>query len=326
MKRKNGFTLIELIAVLVILAILALIVTPLVMNIIRKARISADKRSIDAYGRSVELAIATYLLDNGDFPTDISQLSIEYSGDRVECETTQLNSDSSVYLTGCTVGGRNVDYTYGTDKTPSTPTYTAYSVGDSVTYNNVDYYVIKDSGTNESIVTLLKAEPLTVDEVNLYGVGHINNYSTYVSQGTAFDVKGDGSIGGMAYYSSSSCAYTNESIEDGCISDYESSDIKYVVDSWASANGLSDARLVTYDEIYNNSEEKLSCAYSCFNSLVVKYDWLYSSEYAYWGMTPSSAAKVYYVHGSGRLQDVQIYWNDIAIRPVITLKKSALEN
>ena len=51
MKKKNGFTLIELIAVLVILAILALIVTPLVMNIIRKARISADKRSIDAYGR-----------------------------------------------------------------------------------------------------------------------------------------------------------------------------------------------------------------------------------------------------------------------------------
>ena len=56
--KKKAFTLIELIAVLVILAILALIVTPLVMNIIRKARVSADKRSIDAYGRSVELAIA----------------------------------------------------------------------------------------------------------------------------------------------------------------------------------------------------------------------------------------------------------------------------
>ena len=37
MKRK-GFALIELIEVLVILAILALIVTPLVNNIIRKAK------------------------------------------------------------------------------------------------------------------------------------------------------------------------------------------------------------------------------------------------------------------------------------------------
>ena len=34
--KRKGFTLIELIAVLVILAILALIVTPLVMNIIRE--------------------------------------------------------------------------------------------------------------------------------------------------------------------------------------------------------------------------------------------------------------------------------------------------
>lgn len=69
--KKKGFTLIELIAVLVILAILALIVTPLVMNIIKKARISADKRSIDTYGRSIELAVASYLLDNGSFPTSI---------------------------------------------------------------------------------------------------------------------------------------------------------------------------------------------------------------------------------------------------------------
>ena len=92
--KKKGFTLIELIAVLVIMAILALILTPLVMNIIRKARISADKRSIDAYGRSIELAIADYLLDTGAFPTDISQLTIEYSGPEVVCSTTQLNPDS----------------------------------------------------------------------------------------------------------------------------------------------------------------------------------------------------------------------------------------
>lgn len=76
-KRMKGFTLIELIALLVIMAILALIVTPLVMSIIRKAEVSADKRSIDAYGRSIELAIAGYLLDNGTFPTSIEQLTIE---------------------------------------------------------------------------------------------------------------------------------------------------------------------------------------------------------------------------------------------------------
>jgi len=83
--KEKGFTLIELIAVLVIMAIIALMVTPLVMNIIRKARVSADKRSVDAYGRSIELAIAGYLLDTVKFPTEVSQLTIEYSGNKVEC-------------------------------------------------------------------------------------------------------------------------------------------------------------------------------------------------------------------------------------------------
>ena len=46
------------------------------MNIIRKARISADKRCIDTYGRSIELAIASYLMDNGDFPTSIDELTM----------------------------------------------------------------------------------------------------------------------------------------------------------------------------------------------------------------------------------------------------------
>ena len=96
--KRKAFTLIELIAVLVIMAIIALIATPLVMNIIRKARISADKRSIDAYGRSIELAIAGYLMDTGDFPTSISELTIEYTGEEVVCTTTNLNSDSSIDL------------------------------------------------------------------------------------------------------------------------------------------------------------------------------------------------------------------------------------
>ena len=189
-KKMKGLTLIELIAVLVIMAILALIVTPLVMSIIKKAKTSADKRSIDAYGRSIELAIAGYLLDNGTFPTSIDQLTIEYSGEEVVCSTTQLNSDSSVYLAGCTVDGRNVDYAYGSDKTP---TYQVYSVGDEVTYNNVSYIVIKNSGAKETTVTLLKSEPLTVEEVNQYGVGHVNmnvpSNTSYYQQ--AYNQQGD---------------------------------------------------------------------------------------------------------------------------------------
>ena len=105
MSNKKGFTLIELIGVLVILAIIALIVTPLVMNIIRKVKISVRKRSIDAYGRSVELAIASYLLDTGTFPTNeqLPNLNIEYSGNKVECNVMQMKRNGGLYLSQCRV-------------------------------------------------------------------------------------------------------------------------------------------------------------------------------------------------------------------------------
>ncbi len=282
--RKRGFTLIELIAVLVIMAILALIVTPLVMNIIRKARIAADKRSIDAYGRSIELAIAGYLLDTGKFPTSVGDLSIEYSGDEVICSITQLNDDSSVYLTGCTVKGRTVDYAYGSDKTPPAPTYTAYSVGDSVTYNNVNYYVIKNSGTTESSVTLLKAEPLSYSEVQTY------------SAGTGASIYDKNGYGGMQYHSSSNS--------------YEGSYIKTAVDAWkaAKAPAATEARLITKNELIDNLGYVLkeNATYEQYIPSGTTPSWVYNSNYYYWTMSPytDSASSVWLVFDSTLVRTV----------------------
>ena len=329
--RKKGFTLIELIAVLAIMAILALIATPLVMSIIRKARVSADKRSVDAYGRSIELAIAGYLLDTGKFPTEVSQLTIEYSGDEVVCETTQINTDSSVYLAGCKVKGRDVtNYTYGSDKSPS---YKAYNIGDEVTYNNVDYYVIKDSGTKESTVTLLKAEPLTVDEVNLYGTGHVNRY-TDSSVGTAYNYNEKG-YGGMAYYTSESCRFVNnELIESECKNDYSSSEVKYVVDAWKNENAKSavEARLITLDEVTSLGYEWGKYCEDCGEEWVKKDtvpSWLYSYNYSYWMSTSveNSSTQVWYgSYYMGTLNKTHVVDKSIGVRPVIVLDKSVLPN
>ena len=330
-RRKKGFTLIELIAVLVIMAILALIVTPLVLNIIRKARTAADKRSIDAYGRSIEIAIAGYLLDNGTFPTSIGQLTIEYSGDEVVCSTTQLNGDSSVYLTGCTVGGRSVDYAYGKEETG--PMYTAYSVGDQVTYNNVNYYVIADSGTSESTVTLLKAEPLSVEEVNTYGgVGtannHVNMYTAASSDSyyrTAYNSNG---YGGMTYYSSANCGYGDDSnhTSEGCTSDYAQSEVKYVVDAWAAAKApaASEARLITINEVVSLGYDNTCIEEGRCEPSANVPTWLYNSNSWYWTMSQynDSASVVWYVAGDGYHGSVDNCSG--AVRPVITLSKSSL--
>ena len=302
LKRGKGFTLIELVAVLVIMAIIALIVTPLVMSIIRKARISADKRSVDAYGRSIELAIAGYLMDTGDFPTSISELTIEYSGEEVVCSTTNLNADSSIYLAGCTVGGRSVEgYTYGKGGTTPAPSYTAYSVGDHVSYNGVTYYIIEDSDTTNDTVKLLKENPLTkteMDNLNLNGItiGQSNGYGT---------------------------------VQYGSSVDYSTSTVKQVVDAWkttAVATGdTATARLITYDELMDNlgyNKATWDASYYIVNPEYTP-SWVYNSNYSYWTMSQyQDSSRVWDVSFNGAL-DSDVPSFSRMVRPVLELSKSA---
>ena len=304
MKKREAFTLIELIAVLVILAILALIVTPLVMNIIRKARVSADKRSIDAYGRSIELAIADYLLEKGEIPTSIDQLTIEYSGDKVECNTTTLNEDGGVYLAECTVAGRNVSgYTYGKKELA---TYLAYEIGQIIEYKGINFYVIKNSSANEDTITLLKTEPLTYEDIQTYSTG--TGAETYDNNG----------IGGMQYSSNSS--------------NYETSYVKKTIDSWAQEsigiNEYNEVRLITLEELKNN------LGYILINNGSLEPFWQQSADTPtwvydidYWTMSQynDSEFEVYTVGRECVSNSSGVYGNRwSAVRPVIVISKSAL--
>ena len=337
MKRnKKAFTLIELVSVLVILAILALIVTPLVLNIIRKTRTAADKRSIDAYGRSIELAIADYLLENGTFPTSIEELTIEYSGDRVVCSNSGINEDGTIYLTDCTVNNREITgYTYGRLGF-SSEDYRAYSVGDIIEYNGIQYYVIESSTLSSETVTLLKSTPLTVDEVNEYGTGHINRYASAPWGDTSNQVKDRNGYGGIAYYTSETCGYVSGDIlTSGCISLYAQSEIKYVVDAWkiAKAPQAIEARLITYDELQENLgyEDEQYCSVENCKAIKVKTEntpeWLYDDNYySYWTMSADgdSMLEVWNVSSDGSLSSGSVYESYLTVRPVIVLSKSVL--
>jgi len=60
---KKGFTLIELLAVIVILAIIALIATPIILNIVQKARKSAAEDSVYGIMKALELSYVESMLD-----------------------------------------------------------------------------------------------------------------------------------------------------------------------------------------------------------------------------------------------------------------------
>ena len=317
MKTKKAFTLIELIAVLVILAILALIVTPIVLNIVRHSKESANKRSVDAYGKSIELAVANYLLDKGEFPTNISDLEIEYSGKEVICNISLLNEDSSVYLSECKVGSSDVKdkntsdgwYHYG-KKT----TYKAYKIGDEVTYNGINFYVIENSDENSDSVTLLKREPLKKGEVDLS--------STEIANKVSYD---DNNYLTMPYYARDNCISAGG--DSGCTTDYKLSDVKQVVDVWSNSKLKSSdlkedktgysARLITYNELtdnlgYGHNGETPS--------------WVKNSKYGYWTISQykndTSYVWIVRVYGDVVCLDVSSY--GITVRPVITLLKSAI--
>ena len=105
---KKAFTLIELIATIVILGVVTSIVSILIMNVIRNVKDSARKRSIDNYGRIIETSMAEYQSQYLKYPDSIDQLEIEYVGSVIECETRRINPDKTIYLSECKVNGKKV--------------------------------------------------------------------------------------------------------------------------------------------------------------------------------------------------------------------------
>ena len=65
--KKNAFTLIELLAVIVILAIIALIAVPVLLNIINDTKENSLKRSVELYMNSVKTSITKESM-NSNFP------------------------------------------------------------------------------------------------------------------------------------------------------------------------------------------------------------------------------------------------------------------
>lgn len=63
---KKGFTLVELLAVIVILAVIALIATPMIMGIIDKARKGALKETVHAYIESIQNTVAIKSMETSE--------------------------------------------------------------------------------------------------------------------------------------------------------------------------------------------------------------------------------------------------------------------
>ena len=99
-----AFTLIELLATIVILGLLALIVTPGVSKVIRNSKMNTAKASLEGYVREIENAVALYMTDNGVYPTNINQLEIDGKNiSKIENPNVVFKSDGTISKIKATV-------------------------------------------------------------------------------------------------------------------------------------------------------------------------------------------------------------------------------
>lgn len=161
LKHRKGFTLVELLAVIVVLGIISVIGYSVVGNVISGAQESADKENVRSFAKSVQLGLVTAQL-NGDSVSDVLDKTwleqyAKKTGNEVECSSV-VNDNGSIILAGCIVGADSANkYCYN---------------GNDVTICNIQNTIAEGDSSNAASPNLLNNNltPVVYAE-NYYGEG-----------------------------------------------------------------------------------------------------------------------------------------------------------
>ncbi len=109
MKNKKGFTLVELLAVIVILAVILVIAIPQIMKTIRASKIGVMTDSVKLIARNADQDFLNQQALNENYAatsipcTDVAKLSVDYS----TCTVAYNDGIATVTLVGSTSGKFN---------------------------------------------------------------------------------------------------------------------------------------------------------------------------------------------------------------------------
>ena len=251
------------------------------------------------------VAIGFAVNGNGVFDK-AKQATEEYNNKAIE-EQTSLN----------TLFGMVEKYTNGGgNTTPPAPTYTAYTIGDTVTVNGESFYVLENSDTSQAEVTLLAKY-------------NLNQAGTAQAPNAEYDEDTACVFSSTNYWVTAYAAYTDWStkkLDINIVRGEVAGDAIYKAKQYAKTitgdNTNNTGRLLTYEEA-----DALKTSYS---------DMIWGkanrqgegSSYYYLDFWLSSAAEydgcVWYVDGSEKEFLYRNFGGHQGVRPVITVSKSLI--
>ena len=344
--KKKGFTLIELLAVIVVLAVIALIATPIVLNLVKTAKIGSAEQSVTGYVKAVENTIIKDMINN----KEVSDGTYKY--DSIEADISGKRPTSGKYTVK---NGKVESGNFCVD-------------GYYIEYKNGQSKYNKDKECGD--VGPTKVEPTSTDTHK--GIVYLNPTNLEKSC-NASNIKSETGTktGCMKWYiySEDDNSYTmildhntTAVVEyNSTGSNSEMKEVKTALESDTSTWDKSlNARLITANEVakitgntsfdektstidksfYLDSNNQTQVANSTNKS---KYAWLYdytrdckengcniedSSTYGYWTSTPVAGRTKYAwsVFRSGYLDFTSTNYNaHSGLRPVITVSKDIFE-
>ncbi len=336
--KKKGFTLVELLAVIVILAIIALISTPIILGVIEKARIGAAEQSALGYIDAVEKQIVynqvkenqTEIVDKTYTVEELKKLGVSIKGTIPNSGSVTIkNGTIKNYILG--IG----EYTVNNGKATKVESTKKYANGTAVYYNPEtnkkcsESDAVSKTGTKSGCMkwyTFNDEEGNTI--VNMILDHNTTTNVAWNSEGSNSEMKE------VATALKNDTTNWDSSLNARLITANEVAKITGNTTFDASKTGQSWFCLDT-----NQSDSTTWCSKTQGTS---KYAWLFdytngcasygcnkeeSSTYGYWTNTPyiANSANAWVIHRSGYINDIIASTTYAGIRPVITISKSTIK-
>ena len=338
--KKKGFTLIELLAVIVVLAVIALIATPIVLNLVKTAKIGAAEQSVTGYVKAIENTIIKDMINNkevSDGNYKYNSIEADISGKRPTGGKYTVKNGKVESGNFC-VDGYTIEYKNGQSKKISDTCEVLYQVYENGTAIYFNPETGKVCNQNDAISTTgtktgcMKWYTFNDEGSKTETVNMILDHNT--TAGVAYNSTGSNSeMKEVKIALESDTSTWDSSLNARLITANEVAKI--------TGNTSFDEKISTYDKyFYLDSNNQTQVANSTNKS---KYSWLYdytysckaygcniedSSTWSYWTSVPIAGRTdiVWIMSRIGYLYNRSTSDNDYSgVRPVITVPKSIID-